>query len=112
MRRESSPRESQCTWVPGSAAARASISGSVSSLIAATTTVRPWARAASRRRKGKRPLPAIRPSLGILVYFSARGVFAKDRSQELWLGQLAVGKSELRFLPGFVVICGLLQLSI
>src|ERR1700733_3037442 len=49
----------------GSVAARELISGSVSSLMAATTTVRPWARAASSRRKGKRPLPAIRPSFCI-----------------------------------------------
>src|SRR5271170_4603372 len=46
----------------GSAAARASISGSVSSMSAATMTSSPWARAASRSRKGKRPLPAMRPS--------------------------------------------------
>src|SRR5882757_5518227 len=49
--------------MPGSAAARASISGSVSSLMAATTTSTPCARAASSSRNGNRPLPAIKPSL-------------------------------------------------
>ena len=57
MSLESSPSESQCTVAP-----RDSISGNVSSLIAATITSRPWARAASSTRKGKRPLPAISPS--------------------------------------------------
>src|SRR5277367_3764679 len=67
---ESSPSESQWTVTPVSAAARVSISGSVSSLSAATTTSSPWARAASSRRKGKRPLPAIRPSLrGYVMVF-------------------------------------------
>src|SRR4051812_28202392 len=56
---ESSPRESQCTLVP-----LLSMAGSVSSLIAATITSFPCARAASKTRKGKRPLPAMRPSLG------------------------------------------------
>src|SRR5438045_13000 len=81
MRRESSPRESQWTWMLGSAAARALISGSVSSLMAATTTVRLWARAASRRRKGKRPLPAIRPSFCILLTlaYAAFGVIPGER---------------------------------
>src|ERR1700691_1030895 len=65
VNRDSSPRESQYTRIPGSAAARASISGSVSSLMAATTTSAPCARAASSSRNGKRPLPAIRPSLVI-----------------------------------------------
>src|SRR5580693_911864 len=65
IKRESSPRESQCTWTPGSAAARVSISTSVSSLMAATTTSTPCARAASSSKKGNRPLPAIRPSLVI-----------------------------------------------
>src|SRR5579871_252508 len=50
---------------PASDAARAFISGSVSSLMAATTTSSPCARAASSNRKGKRPLPAISPSLFI-----------------------------------------------
>src|SRR5579864_6489190 len=57
---ESSPSESQKT----DAAPRDSISGKVSSLIAATTTSYPCARAASSTRNGKRPLPAMRPSLG------------------------------------------------
>src|SRR5579864_2174676 len=57
---ESSPRDSQRT----DAAPRDSISGEVSSLIAATTTSYPCARAASSTRNGKRPLPAMRPSLG------------------------------------------------
>src|SRR5580698_118762 len=60
---DSSPSESQYTRTPGSAAARVFISGSVSSLIAATTTSSPCARAASSSRKGKRPFPAINPSL-------------------------------------------------
>ena len=63
MRRESSPSESQWTRMAGSAAARASISGSVSSRMAATTTERPSARAASSSTNGKRPFPAMRPSL-------------------------------------------------
>src|SRR5581483_9822766 len=42
-----------------------SISGKVSSLIAATTTSAPRARAASSTRRGKRPLPAIRPIFSI-----------------------------------------------
>src|SRR5579864_3425146 len=57
---ESSPSESQWT----DAAPRDSISKKASSLIAATTTSYPCARAASRTRNGKRPLPAMRPSLG------------------------------------------------
>ena len=68
MRRESSPSESQWTRMAGSAAARASISGSVSSRMAATTTERPWARAASSRTNGKRPLPAMSPSLESLAF--------------------------------------------
>src|SRR5579883_91097 len=60
---DNSPRESQYTRTLESAAARSFISGSVSSLMAATTTSRPCARAASSSRKGKRPLPAINPSL-------------------------------------------------
>src|SRR5271170_3340287 len=57
--------------MPESVAARLSISGSVSSLMAATMTSAPRARAASSRRKGKRPLPAIRPSLPgeVMVFF-------------------------------------------
>src|SRR5581483_3877723 len=55
--RDNSPNESQCT----DAAPRDSISGKVSSLIAATTTSRPRARAASSTSSGKRPLPAMRP---------------------------------------------------
>src|SRR6202051_3482177 len=70
INRDSSPRESQYTRMPGSAAARASISGSVSSLMAATTTSAPCARAASSSRKGKRPLPAISPSLVISSGFT------------------------------------------
>src|SRR5580698_7006994 len=45
-----------------SEAARWSISGAVSSRMAATTTESPCARAASSSRNGKRPLPAMRPS--------------------------------------------------
>src|SRR5436190_11301370 len=59
MSLESSPSESQCTVAP-----RDSISGEVSSLIAATTTSKPCARAASSTRNGKHPLPAMMPSLG------------------------------------------------
>src|SRR2546421_11509397 len=47
--------------MPESRAARSVISASVSSLMAATTTCSPLARAASSTKKGKRPLPAIRP---------------------------------------------------
>ncbi len=60
---DSSPSDIQYTRTPGSAAARSSISGEVSSLIAATTTVSPCARAASSSRNGKRPFPAMSPSL-------------------------------------------------
>src|SRR5580765_4137144 len=59
---ESSPSESQCRRIPESRSARCVISVSVSSLMAATTTSSPFARAASSTKKGKRPLPAIRPS--------------------------------------------------
>src|SRR6202167_2290503 len=70
INRDSSPRESKYTRMPGSAAARASISGSVSSLMAATTTSAPCARAASSSRNGKGPLRAIRPSLVIRSGFT------------------------------------------
>ena len=60
--RDSSPSESQCTLMSGSAAARMSISASVSSRMAATVTASPCARAASSSRIGNRPLPAMRPS--------------------------------------------------
>src|SRR5581483_11856202 len=59
---DNSPSEIQCRRISESCAARSLISGSISSLIAATTTRSPLARAASRTKKGKRPLPAIRPS--------------------------------------------------
>src|SRR5271168_3071170 len=63
--------------MPESVAARLSISGSVSSLMAETTTSAPWARAASSRRKGKRPLPAMSPSFMVprLLQNSAFGAF-------------------------------------
>src|SRR5208283_1679185 len=84
MRRESSPSESQWTRMAGSAAARASISGSVSSLMAATTTERPSARAASSRTNGKRPLPAMSPRMESLAFiripcsFSPLGTMTKQ----------------------------------
>ena len=53
-----SPSDIQCT----DAAPRPSIRGEVSSLMAATTTSAPCARAASSSSKGKLPLPAINPS--------------------------------------------------
>src|SRR5580692_10605212 len=84
MRRESSPRESQWRWMSGSAAARALMSGSVSSMMAATTTVRLCARAASSRRKGKRPLPAIRPSFCIVLTLAyAFGIFGGFQAKGL-----------------------------
>src|SRR4029077_83864 len=43
-------------------APRFSIRGEVSSLMAATITFAPWARAASSSSKGKLPFPAIKPS--------------------------------------------------
>src|SRR5205809_5441010 len=52
------PRDIQCTVL-----ACCSISGNVSSLIAATTISIPWLRAASSTRKGNLPLPAMRPNL-------------------------------------------------
>src|SRR5262249_25336604 len=58
---ESSPSDIQCT----AAAPRCWISGDVSSLIAATTTSSPCARAASSTRNGNLPFPAIKPSLGL-----------------------------------------------
>src|SRR5215470_6033641 len=52
------PRDIQCTVF-----ACCSISGNVSSLIAATTISIPWLRAASSTRKGNFPFPAMRPYL-------------------------------------------------
>src|SRR2546427_13209687 len=52
------PSDIQCTFV-----ACCSISGNVSSLMAATTMSIPWLRAASSTRKGNFPLPAMRPYL-------------------------------------------------
>src|ERR1051325_7804373 len=54
----SCPSDIQCTVF-----ACCSISGKVSSLIAATTMSIPWLRAASSTRKGNFPFPAIRPYL-------------------------------------------------
>src|SRR5438876_9149515 len=52
------PRDIECTVL-----AYCSISGNVSSLIAATTISIPWLRAASSTRNGNFPFPAIRPYL-------------------------------------------------
>src|SRR3989475_11604632 len=52
------PSDIQCTFV-----ACCSISGNVSSLMAATTMSIPWLRAASSTRKGNFPFPAMRPYL-------------------------------------------------
>src|SRR5436190_6547262 len=52
------PSDIQCTFV-----ACCSISGNVSSLMAATTMSMPRLRAASSTRKGNFPLPAMRPYL-------------------------------------------------
>ena len=60
---DNSPNDIQCTDV----APCDSISGNVSSLMAATTTSIPCARAASRTRKGKRPFPAMSPSFCFAV---------------------------------------------
>src|SRR5881296_1893530 len=54
----SCPRDIQCTVF-----ACCSISGKVSSLMAATTMSIPWLRAASSTRKGNFPFPAIKPYL-------------------------------------------------
>src|SRR2546423_5203904 len=54
----SCPRDIQCTVF-----ACCSMSGKVSSLMAATTISIPWLRAASSTRKGNFPFPAIRPYL-------------------------------------------------
>src|ERR1700733_8735476 len=86
----------------GSVAARELISGSVSSLVAATTTVRLWARAASSRRKGKRPLPAIRPSFDIRSTLAQWVIFGSGGSQERWLGRSTGGKNRR---SGLVVGC-------
>src|SRR5579859_1202196 len=61
MSLDSSPSDIQCTRTPESREASSVISGSVSSLMATTTTLSPLARAASSTRKGNRPLPAIKP---------------------------------------------------
>ena len=55
------PSETQCSAAPRASAA-ATRAGSASSLMATTVTGRPCACAASRTRKGNRPLPAISPS--------------------------------------------------
>src|SRR5437773_4374547 len=52
------PRDIQCTVL-----AYCSISGNVSSLMAATTISIPWLRAASSTRNGNFPFPAMRPYL-------------------------------------------------
>src|SRR6266581_3740701 len=52
------PRDIQCTVL-----ACCSISGNVSSLMAATTISIPWLRAASSTRKGNLPFPAMSPYL-------------------------------------------------
>src|SRR5438876_5246838 len=52
------PRDIECTVL-----AYCSISGNVSSLMAATTISIPWLRAACSTRKGNLPFPAMRPYL-------------------------------------------------
>src|SRR5439155_7649449 len=55
------PRDTQCRVAAGRRAAASARSGKASSSIAITVTSWPAARAASRTRKGNRPLPAISP---------------------------------------------------
>src|SRR6185437_3676470 len=86
IRRESSPSDSQCT----AAAPRDSISGKVSSLIAATTTSNPCAFAASRTRNGNFPFPAMRPSFFIAPHVELQSEFLQDNAPQLGRRQLQV----------------------
>src|SRR5579859_2658343 len=98
--------------MPGSAAARASISGSVSSLMAATTTSTPCARAASSSRNGKRPLPAINPNLVIdsgitLLLLDDAALGTLDEGHQVCHGplQLAFAPQALHGLRGIQFGC-------
>ena len=66
------------------------ISGNASSLMAATTTSKPCARAASSTRKGNLPFPAIRPSFSFWAGIDC-GVPQGTRSQSSIAGS---GSSE------------------
>src|SRR5215475_10967012 len=61
-----------------------SISGDVSSLIAATTISIPWLRAASSTRNGNLPLPAIKPYL--LDDATLGGLNEIDQDVDFWCG--------------------------